>query len=203
MTHITATDQRQPLAPATDLGPLRSTFAGEILTPADGERYDDARVVFNALFDRRPAAIARATCDGDVVAAVLFGQSARLPLAVRAGGHSVAGYSTINDGLLLDLGPMRKIEVDPVALTVRVGPGVIWGELDTATQEHGLATTGGRMTTTGVAGFVLGSGSGWLERVHGLACDNLIAARVVTADGRVVTASETENPERFWGLRGR
>jgi FAD/FMN-containing dehydrogenase len=202
MTHITSTDQRQPLAPASDLGPLRSTFAGEILTPADGDQYDDARVVFNAMFDRRPAAIARATCDGDVVAAVLFVQSARLPLAVRAGGHSVAGYSTIDDGLLLDLRPMRKIEVDTVARTVRVGPGVTWGELDAATQEHGLATTGGRMTTTGVAGFVLGSGSGWLERVHGLACDNLVSARVVTADGRVVTASETENPELFWGLRG-
>jgi FAD/FMN-containing dehydrogenase len=212
MTHITATDQRQPLAPATDqrqplapatdLGPLRSTFAGEILTPADGDQYGEARVVFNAMFDGRPAAIARATCDGDVIAAVLFVQSARLPLAARAGGHSVAGYSTIDDGLLLDLRPMRKIEVDTVARTARVGPGVTWGELDAATQEHGLATTGGRMTTTGVAGFVLGSGSGWLERVHGLACDNLVSARVVTADGRVVTASETENPDLFWRLHG-
>jgi FAD/FMN-containing dehydrogenase len=136
MTHITSTDQWQPLASATDLGQLSSTFAGEILTPADGERYDNARVVFNAMFDLRPAAIARATCDGDVIAALLFGQSARLPLAVRAGGHSVAGYSTIDEGLLLDLRPMRKIEVDPVARTVRVGPGVTWGELDAATQEH-------------------------------------------------------------------
>jgi FAD/FMN-containing dehydrogenase len=113
MTHTTSTDQRQPQAPGNDLGPLRSTFAGEILTSADGERYDDARVVFNAMFDRRPAAIARSTCDGDVVAAVLFVQSARPPLAIRAGGHSVAGYSTIDDGLLLDLRPMRKIAVDP------------------------------------------------------------------------------------------
>jgi FAD/FMN-containing dehydrogenase len=119
MTHPTLTDQRQPLALADNLGPLRSTFAGEILTPADGEQYDDARVVFNAMFDRRPATIARATCGGDVVAALLFVQSARLPLAVRAGGHSVAGYSTIDEGLLLDLRPMRKIEVDPVARTVR------------------------------------------------------------------------------------
>jgi len=202
MTDTISTDQRQPLAAAFDLAPLRTSFAGEVLTTADGERYDDARAVFNAMFDRRPMAIARATCDGDVVAAVLFAQSARIPLAIRAGGHSVAGYSTIDDGLLLDLRPMRRLEVDPDARIVRVGPGVTWGELDAATQQHGLATTGGRMTTTGVAGFVLGSGSGWLERLHGLACDNLVSARVVTADGRVVTASETENPELFWGLRG-
>lgn len=186
----------------TLLGRLRAGFAGEILTPDDGGRYDEARVVFNAMFDRRPAVIARATCDGDVVAALLFAQSARLPIAVRAGGHSVAGYSAIDDGLLLDLRAMKQIEVDPVAGRVRVGPGVTWGELDRATQQHGLATTGGRMTTTGVAGFVLGSGSGWLERMYGFACDNLTGARVITAGGRVLFASEAENPELFWGLRG-
>jgi FAD/FMN-containing dehydrogenase len=193
MTHIDST---------MDIATLRASFAGDILTAADGERYDEARAVFNAMFDRRPAAIAKATCDGDVVAALLFVQSARMSLAIRAGGHSVAGYSTIEDGLLLDLRPMKVIDVDPSTRTVRVGPGVTWGELDAATQAHGLATTGGRMTTTGVAGFVLGSGSGWLERTYGLACDNLISARVVTADGRVVTASESENAELFWGLRG-
>lgn len=202
MTNTTWTGPRKPLPGAADLGRLRSNFAGEILTPADGERYDAARAVFNAMFDRRPAAIARATCDGDVVAAILYAQSARLPLAVRSGGHSVAGYSAIDDGLLLDLRPMHTIDVDPSVRSVRVGPGVTWGELDAATQLHGLATTGGRMTTTGVAGFVLGSGSGWLERAHGLACDNLISARVVTADGRVLVASEAEKPELFWGLRG-
>ncbi|MCD2441180.1 FAD-binding oxidoreductase [Agromyces sp. SYSU K20354] len=186
----------------TDIGALRSSFAGEILTSDDGRRYDEARAVFNAMFDRRPGAIARASCDGDVVAAILVAQSARMPMAVRAGGHSVAGYSTIDDGLLLDLRPMAKIELDASARTVRVGPGVTWGQLDAATQIHGLATTGGRMTTTGVAGFVLGSGSGWLERLHGWACDNLLSARLVTADGRVVTTSESENPELFWGLRG-
>ncbi|MFP5219306.1 MAG: FAD-binding oxidoreductase, partial [Actinomycetes bacterium] len=160
MTDTLVTDQRQRHAA---IDHLRSVFAGEILTAADGDSYDQARTVFNAMFDRRPLAIARATCDGDVVAAVLLAQSARLPLAVRAGGHSVAGYSTIEDGLLLDLRPMRTIEVDPAERVARVGPGVTWGELDRATQEHGLATTGGRMTTTGVAGLVLGSGSGWLE----------------------------------------
>ena len=188
--------------PSCDLGALRAGFAGEILTPDDGARYDESRAVFNAMFDRRPAVIARATCDGDVVAALLFARSAGLPIAVRGGGHAVAGYSTIEGGLLIDLGPMKQIDVHAVARRVRVGPGVVWGELDAATQEHGLATTGGRMTTTGVAGFVLGSGSGWLERKHGLACDNLVSARVVTADGRIITASETENPELFWGLRG-
>jgi len=188
--------------PVTDLGQLRAGFAGEILTPADGEPYDDARIVFNAMFDRRPAVIARATCDGDVLAALLFSNSSGLPIAIRAGGHSVAGFSAIDGGLLLDLRPMKDIEVDPVARRVRVGPGVTWGELDRATQEHGLATTGGRMTTTGVAGFVLGSGSGWLERMHGFACDNLVSARVITASGRILNASESENPELFWGLRG-
>lgn len=200
MTDTFTTDQDQ--APTADPGPLRISFAGEVLTPADGEEYDAARVVFNAMFDRRPAVIARATCDGDVIAAILFGQAAHLPIAVRAGGHSVAGYSAIDGGFLLDLRPMNRIEIDLEARIARVGPGATWGELDAATQEHGLATTGGRMTTTGVAGFVLGSGSGWLERMHGLACDNLLSARVVTADGRVVTASSTENPDLFWGLRG-
>ncbi len=187
---------------ALDLTALRVGFTGEILTAVDGERYDEARAVFNAMFDRRPAVIVKATCDGDVVAAILFVQSARVPMAIRAGGHSVAGYSALEGGLLLDLRSMKSIEVDPVGRTVRCGPGVTWGELDAVTQQHALATTGGRMTTTGVAGFVLGSGSGWLERMHGLACDNLVSARVVTADGRVVTASETENAELWWGLRG-
>ncbi|KAA1419330.1 FAD-binding oxidoreductase [Nocardioides humilatus] len=189
-------------APALDLAPLRAGFAGTVLTPADGEAYDVARTGFNAMFDRRPAVVAQATSVADVVHAVGFARSSGLPLAVRGGGHSVAGYSTIEGGLLLDLGPMKGIEVDPVARVARVQPGVVWGELDRATQAHGLATTGGRMTTTGVAGFALGSGSGWLERLHGTACDNLLAAEVVTADGRVVTASDTDNPDLLWGLRG-
>jgi len=185
-----------------DVGPLRSGFAGQVLTAEDGESYDVARMAFNAMFDRRPAVIARATCTADVVLALGFARATGLPVAVRGGGHSVAGYSTIDDGLLLDLGPMKAIDVDPEARLVRVQPGVVWGELDRATQEHGLATTGGRMTTTGVAGFTLGSGSGWLERLHGSACDNLLGAEVVTAAGAVVTASESENPDLLWGLRG-
>jgi FAD/FMN-containing dehydrogenase len=200
MAHTTSPPD---LAPAgVDAGRLRPGFDGEILTAADGRRYDDARVVFNAMFDRRPGVIARATSESDVVTALRFAQQAGLTVAVRGGGHSVAGYSAIDGGLLLDLRPMQGIQVDPERRRVLVQPGVTWGELDRATQEHGLATTGGRMTTTGVSGFTLGSGSGWLERLHGLACDNLLSARVVTADGRVLRASATEHADLFWGLRG-
>jgi FAD/FMN-containing dehydrogenase len=187
---------------ALDVGPLRTVFAGEILTPADGRRYDDARVVFNAMFDRHPAVIARATTARDVANALDFARAHGLPVAVRGGGHSVAGYSTVDHGMVVDLGPMKRIEVDADRRRARVQAGVTWGELDRITQQHGLATTGGRMTTTGVAGFTLGSGSGWLERLHGLACDNLLSAEVVLADGHVVTASETEHPDLFWGLKG-
>ena len=157
-----------------DLGRLRTGFSGQILTAEDGEAYDIARMAFNGMFDRRPAVIARATCTADVVHALDFARAGGLAVAVRGGGHSVAGYSTIEGGLLLDLGAMKAIDVDPQARLARVQPGVVWGELDRATQAHGLATTGGRMTTTGVAGFTLGSGSGWLERLYGSACDNLL-----------------------------
>ena len=185
-----------------DLGPLRAGFAGEVLTDSDGEAYDTTRVAYNAMFDRRPAVIARATSAADVAHAIGFARSNGLTIAVRGGGHSVAGYSTIDGGLLLDLGPMKAIDVDPEARLAREQPGVVWGELDHATQAHGLATTGGRMTTTGVAGFTLGSGSGWLERKYGLACDNLVAAEVVTATGETIAVSETENADLLWGLRG-
>ena len=196
MTHVgTPTTGR-------DLDRLRSGFSGAILTAADGERYDDVRVAYNAMFDRRPVVIARAASAADVTHAIGYARENRLTIAVRGGGHSVAGHSTIEGGLLLDLGHMNGIEVDPVARMARVQPGVLWGELDSATQAHGLATTGGRMSTTGVAGFVLGSGSGWLERVHGLAADNLISAELVTAAGETITVDETANPELLFGLRG-
>ncbi|HEX5016459.1 MAG TPA: FAD-dependent oxidoreductase [Actinomycetes bacterium] len=185
-----------------DLMALDGTFAGQVLTEADGASYDQARAVFNGMYDRRPRVIARATNAADVAAAIAFGRRHDLRIAVRAGGHSVAGYSTVDDGLVIDLRPMNRIDVLPEPRIARVQAGVNWGELDAATQAHGLATTGGRMTTTGVAGFTLGSGSGWLERLHGLAADNLLSAQVVTAEGEVLTASETENPDLFWGLRG-
>jgi FAD/FMN-containing dehydrogenase len=149
-----------------------------------------------------PAVIARAATAGDVAAALAFARATGLRVAVRAGGHSVAGYSSIDGGLVIDLTRMKRIDIDAQTRRARVQPGVTAGEFDRAAQAHGLATTGGRMTTTGVAGFTLGSGSGWLERLHGPACDNLLSAQVVIADGRVITASETENPELLWGLRG-
>jgi FAD/FMN-containing dehydrogenase len=188
--------------PTIDLEPLRPRFRGELITPADGTRYDAARAVFNGMFDRRPALIARATDAADIVAALAFTRERGLPLAVRGGGHSVAGYSTVDDGVVIDVGAMKGIRVEPDARRARVQAGVTWGELDRETQTFGLATTGGRMTTTGVAGFTLGSGSGWMERLHGLACDNLLSADVITADGRLLTASPTENEDLFWGLRG-
>lgn len=192
----------KPSVAELDLGPLRAGFQGTVLTGDDGEAYDIARFAYNAMFDRRPAVIARATSSDDVAHAIRYARAHGLSIAVRGGGHSVAGYSTIDGGLLLDLGPMKAIEVDPSARIARVQPGVVWGELDRATQAHGLATTGGRMTTTGVAGFVLGSGSGWLERVHGLAADNLISAELVTASGETITVNESTAPELLWGLRG-
>ena len=185
-----------------DLSALRAGFAGELLTPAEGQRYDDARAVFNAMFDRRPALITRPTSTADVVAALRFARSSGLPIAVRGGGHSVAGHSTVDGGVVIDLSAMRQVVVDPAAQRAWVQPGATWGEVDRATQEFGLATTGGRMTTTGVAGFTLGSGSGWLERLYGWACDNLESASIVTADGQLLTASKVENADLFWGLRG-
>ena len=176
-------------------------FSGTLLHPGD-EGYDDARAVFNGMIDRRPAVIARCTTAADVVAAVNFAREQGLPMSVYAGGHGVTGSAVCDDGVCVDLRGMKGIDVDPDARVVRAEAGLIWGELDAATQEHGLAVTGGRASDTGVAGLALGSGSGWLERRIGFTCDHLVEAEVVTADGRKVVASETENPELFWGLRG-
>jgi FAD/FMN-containing dehydrogenase len=180
---------------------LREHVKGGILTPGDAE-YDEARALFNAMIDAHPAAIARCTDVDDVRAALRFAREEGLEIAVRSGGHSVAGTSTVDDGLVLDVRPMKEMRVDPEARTARCGAGVTWGEFDRATQQHGLATTGGRVSTTGVAGLTLGGGSGWLERRHGLACDNLIAVELVLADGEQVRASATENRELFWALHG-
>ncbi|MEO5781402.1 FAD-binding oxidoreductase [Arthrobacter oryzae] len=164
--------------------------------------YDETRKLFNAMIDRRPAVIAQCGTPADVADALQHARDHQLAVAVRAGGHSVAGMSTNDGGLVVDVRPMKTISVDPANRTVTAGAGVTWGEFDRATQEHSLATTGGRASTTGVAGFTLGGGSGWLERSYGFACDNLLSVELVTASGARITASGQENPELFWALHG-
>ncbi len=180
---------------------LRGRLAGELILPGDAG-YDEGRKVFNAMHDKHPAAIARCASTADVVAAVDFARENGLLVAVRSGGHSVAGLSVCDGGLLIDLAGLKKMEVNPTARTARAGGGVLWGEFDAATQRHALHTPGGRVTTTGVGGFTTGGGYGWTSSKYGLTCDNLLSAEVVLADGRVVTASPQEHDDLFWGIRG-
>jgi len=180
---------------------LRGEFRGEIVEPAD-DGYDELRGVFNGMFDKRPRVILRPAGAADVIRGIGLARTSGLPLAVRSGGHSVAGFSSVDGGIVLDLRLLKSVRVDPHGKTVRVQGGVNWGELDHETQAFGLAVTGGRVTTTGVVGFTTGTGSGWLERKFGFAADNVIGADVVTADGEIVHASEKENEELLWGLKG-
>ena len=183
------------------LDELRFRLGGGLFEPGAPE-YEDTRTLFNAMIDKRPALVARCAAPDDVIAALAFAREHELEVTVRAGGHSVAGLSLNDGGLVLDVRGINDISVDPEARTARVGAGATWSEVDRATQEHGLATTGGRVSTTGVAGLTMGGGSGWLERKHGLTVDNVLAAELVTADGRIVRASEDENPDLLWALSG-
>jgi FAD/FMN-containing dehydrogenase len=180
---------------------IRSGLCGELLLPGDGG-YDDARRIHNGLVDRRPAVIVRCRGTADVVDAVRVAREQHLEVAIRGGGHNVAGRAVCDGGVMIDLSLMRGIHVDPAARTVRAQTGATWREFNRETQLHGLATTGGVISTTGIAGLTLGGGLGWLMGMHGLALDNLLAAEVVTASGDVLHASPRENADLFWALRG-
>lgn len=180
---------------------LRERVRGAVVTP-DSDAYDEARKVYNAMIDRRPAVVVHCANAGDVMAAVDFARENELDLAVRGGGHSVPGFGTCDDGVVADLSAMRGVRVDPTRRTARAEGGATWGDFNAATYAFGLATTGGIISTTGVAGLTLGGGIGHLSRGLGLSCDNLVSADVVTADGQFLVASDKEHDDLFWAIRG-
>jgi FAD/FMN-containing dehydrogenase len=184
-----------------EVQPLADSFHGHLIRPVDPE-YDEARALWNGMIDKKPVLIAR--CQGvvDVVNAVNFAREQGLTVAVRAGGHNVAGLASADDSIMIDLSKMRAVYVDPKTRTARVEGGATWGDVDRETQLFGLATPGGIISTTGVAGLTLGGGFGWLSRKHGLTADNLLSADVVTAGGELLKASSTEHPDLFWAIRG-
>lgn len=176
-------------------------FTGELISPHD-ERYEAARKVWNGAIDRYPALIARAHSSQDVLAVIRYAQERGLALSIRGGGHSAGGLAVADGGLMLDLSAMKAVAVAPISRVAFAGPGLRWDELDAATQAYGLAVTGGVVGSTGIAGLTLGGGLGWLDRLAGLTCDNLVSAEVVTADGRILPASAARHPDLFWALRG-
>lgn len=180
---------------------VTADLRGELIFPDDAG-YDAARRVWNQVIDRRPAVIARCAAASDVVTALRLAREHGLPVAVRGGGHSFTGFSTCDGGIVLDLGPMTELVVDPRRRTLTAGPGLRWAEVADAAGEHELAAVGGHVSVVGIAGLTLGGGNGWLSRAHGLACDNLIETDVVTATGELVRASEDEHPDLLWALRG-
>jgi FAD/FMN-containing dehydrogenase len=180
---------------------LRADLTGSLTVPGD-DGYDEARRVWNGMIDRRPLAVARAADVGDVAPVIGAARALDVPLAIRGGGHNVAGNGTVEGGIVLDLGALVDVEVDPASPTVTVGPGATLADVDRATQPHGLAVPLGVVSATGVAGLTLGGGVGWQTRAHGLTADNLVSADVITADGTLVRAGETDDAELLWGLRG-
>ena len=191
----------QPQIALSALAQLRSKFAGTLLQPGDAE-YDNVRALHNGMIDKHPALIARCLNEADIAAGIAFAREHGLEIAVRGGGHNVSGRASVEGGMMIDLSLMKTITVDAANRRAVAQGGVLWGEFNRATQEHGLATTGGVISTTGIAGLTLGGGVGYLSGVYGLAADNLVGATVVTADGKTVRASDSENPDLFWGLRG-
>jgi len=198
---MTITHTGSTLIGEATIAEFAAGLRGTVVRPGDDD-YDRERSIWNGAHDRRPAVIARVAGVADVIRTVDLARSEGLPLAVRGGGHSIPGFSTVDDGIVLDLSLMKGIRVDPQRRRVMAEAGSTWKDLDAETQQFGLAVTGGLVSSTGIAGFTLGGGIGWLMRKHGLAADNLVAADVVTADGQFVHASADENPELLWGLRG-
>jgi FAD/FMN-containing dehydrogenase len=194
-------DGRDKFLEAGTVQAFADSLRGQLLRGgADG--YDAARKVWNGMIDRRPALIARCAGPADVIATVRFAREHGLLLAVKGGGHNITGNAVCDGGLMLDLSAMKSVRVDPVGRTARAEAGLNWGEYNRETQAFGLASTGGVVSTTGIAGLTLGGGLGWLQGKHGLTCDNLLSADIVTADGLLLTASAEQNPDLFWGLRG-
>ena len=200
-TRLRTLDGGQATITDEEFDELRLAVRGPLITPGD-PGYDESRVVYNGLFDRRPGLIVRCSGTADVIDAVNFARDRDLLVAVRGGGHSIAGHCIFDGAMMIDLSAMRGVSVDPATRTVRVAGGATWGDVDRETQVFGLAVPGGIVSTTGVAGLTLGGGLGWLHRKYGLSCDNLTAAEVVTAGGEVVRANGTENADLFWALRG-
>lgn len=194
---LLATDSINSQALAT----LKNSIQGHLLLP-DAEGYENARKVWNGMIDKKPGLIVRCTSAEDVIQAVNFARTQQLLVAIRGGGHNAAGLGVCDNGMVIDLSLMKEIQVNPDTMTARAQGGVLWGEFDKATQQFGLATTGGAVTTTGVAGLTLGGGVGWLMGKYGLTCDNLLSVDIVTAAGQLLTASQTQNEDLFWAVRG-
>src|SRR5574341_1309895 len=200
MTPTTTTDAKTTI-PEEALAELRMKIRGDVLTPRDAD-YATVRPPYNAMYPGKPALVVRASGTADVIDAVNFAREQKLLVCVRGGGHSVAGLSSVDGGMLIDLADMNGVDVDAEAGVVRVQGGALWGDVDRETQAFGLIAPGGIVSDTGVAGLALGGGEGWVRRKFGLSCDNLVLAQIVCADGKVRTASEKLNPDLYWAIRG-